>query len=99
MIIVDVPKLCGDDIISRTSGKILRQHLLDHWKEDKISLKFYGKEVRSSSFFDEAIALLVRDFDKEIKELQNKLEFPDLDAIDRALLNDTLRKRLKELQR
>lgn len=94
--IVHVSTICGDDIISRQSGRLLRDFLIANWAQDKIELYFDGKCVASVSFFDEAIGLLVKREGKSIDDIKTKLSFPDLDPQDKLLLNHTLLNRVRE---
>jgi hypothetical protein len=93
---VDIHKICGADIISRDAGKKVRDEILAHWNEEKIRILAGGKVIASVSFFDEAFGLLMKKGKKTWPEVRSKLDFPDLSAEDRALLNSVIRTRLDE---
>jgi hypothetical protein len=93
---ISVPKLCGTDIISREAGKKVREAILKSWSEPTIRLLFEGQVVASVSFFDEAIGLLIKKGNKSLEDMRSKLEFPDLSAEDRKLLNNVMRTRIEE---
>lgn len=94
--IIDVPSICGEDLISREAGRKIRQLILAHWNEPTIELHFNGKLIGSVSFFDEAIGLLMKREGKMLDEIRQKLKFPDLLKEDRALLRHTVTARIKE---
>lgn len=93
---INITEVCGDDVISRDSGRKVRDLILAHWNEPQIRLLFSGRTVGSVSFFDEAIGLLLKRGNKTPDELKNKLVFPDLKAADRMLLNYVVATRVKE---
>lgn len=95
---INVPSICGEDLISRESGKKIRSLLLDHWSESKIILDFEDKLIGSVSFFDEALALLLKKGGKSIQEIQDKIGFKNLKKEDRDLLNFVIAARVKELE-
>lgn len=92
--IIDISKVCGEDIISREAGQKIRKLILTHWDEAIIELKFNGRLVGSLSFFDEAIGLLIKREGKTAGEMKEKLRFPDLLKEDLILLNYTVTTRL-----
>ncbi len=96
---INVTEICGDDIISRDSGRKIRDLILAHWDEPKISLIFSGRTVGSVSFFDEAIGALLKRGSKTPDEVKRKLVFPDLKPEDRMLLNYVVATRVKEAER
>lgn len=95
---INVPEICGEDIISRDAGHKIREIILAHWNEENIIVKFGGKTVGSVSFFDEAIGLLLKRGDKPIAEVKKKLKFPDLKPEDSTLLNYVVATRLQEIK-
>ena len=95
--VIDVPKICGEDLISRDAGQKIRRLILSSWNEPLIELKFNGRLVGSVSFFDEAIGLLMKKEGKSLDEIKKKLHFPDLLKEDQMLLNYTMNARIKEL--
>lgn len=96
MIEIDVPKTCGDDLITRNAGRKVRDVLLENWEQDVIEIRFSGRRIASVSFFDEAIGLLLKRGGKTMDEITSKLRFPDIHPGDRRLLNSVLRARLDE---
>ena len=94
---IDVPKVCGEDIISRDSGKKIREMILAHWDQEVISIEFGGRTVGSLSFFDEAIGLLLKQDGKPMEEIKKKLKFPDLKPEDKKLLNYVMSARVREM--
>jgi len=94
--VIDVPEICGDDLISRASGLKIRECILTHWDQDVIEIRLHGKLVGSVSFFDEAIGLLMKREKKSLAEIKQKLKFPDILKEDRVLLNHTVMTRVRE---
>jgi hypothetical protein len=95
-VIIDVSRVCGEDIISRDSGHKIRDLILENWDKEIIELHFGGRTVGSVSFFDEAIGLLLKKGGKSVDEVRKKLKFPDLKLEDRTLLNYVVVTRIKE---
>lgn len=93
---INIPQICGDDIISRDAGKKIRDLILANWDEDEIRLIVAGRTVGSVSFFDEAIGLLMKRGNKSPNEVLKKLKFPDLKPEDKTLLNYVFATRNKE---
>src|SRR4030095_12671855 len=93
---IDVPNVCGEDLISRDSGKKIRDLILSNWNSNKIVLDFKDKLIGSVSFFDEAIALLIKKGNKHLDEIHSKLHFLNLRQEDRYLLNYVFSTRVKE---
>lgn len=96
---INVPEVCGEDIISRDAGHKIREIILSHWDDEKIVIAFAGKTVGSVSFFDEAFGLLLKRGGKPVEEIRKKLNFPDLRPEDRTLLNYVMTTRLQEIKK
>lgn len=96
MSVIDVPAVCGEDIISRDAGRKVRELILSQWKEDHVEIWFSGRTVGSVSFFDEAIGLLFKKGGKTMEEIRAKLRFPDIRPEDRTLLNLVVTTRIQE---
>ena len=97
---IDVLKECGqEDIISRKAGAIIRALIIKNWSEKEISLVFSGKEIGYVSFFDEAIALLLKRNNKTKEEIVKKIKFQDIQPTDRNLLNHVFIARVMEQQK
>ncbi len=94
--IINVPEICGEDIISREAGKKIRTLINDNWDQPRIEIQFGGKLVGSVSFFDEAIGLLMKRDKKTLNEMRMKLRFPDLQKQDKMLLNNIMTTRIRE---
>lgn len=94
--VIDVPGICGEDLISREAGRKIRELILSHWNEPILELHFNGRRIGSVSFFDEAIGLLMKREGKNLDEMRQKLKFPDLLKEDRILLKYTMSARIKE---
>jgi hypothetical protein len=94
--VIDVAKMCGEDLISRDAGRKVREMMLASWHEAEIELRFSGHTVGSVSFFDEAVGLLLKRDKKTIEEVRRKLKFPDLLPPDRMLLNHVVEVRIQE---
>ncbi len=96
--VIDVVQVCGEDIISRDSGRKVRDLILSCWDEPSIDVIFGGRRVGSVSFFDEAIGLLMKRGKKSAEEIGSKLKFPDLKPEDRRLLNHVFSARVQEIK-
>lgn len=82
-----IKELLGGDIaISMAKGKNLYDLLLQNINNhDKIILDFDGVTIFASPFFNASIGYLLKDFD--IKDLQLKLSFTNLNGVGLNLLN------------
>ena len=92
---INVRQICGNDYISRSAGKKIRDILIENWDQENFEIVLGETPIGSASFFDEAFALLITLEKKEIKELQIKLNFKDLKREDKQLLNYVLKDALK----
>jgi len=93
---LSVREICGEDVISRAAGKKFREKILEHWEAPKLEILIGETPNGSASFFDEAIALLIKRDSKTIDELKKKLIFSDISDADRKLLNYVLLARVQE---
>jgi hypothetical protein len=93
---INVPEICGEDLISRDAGHKIRDIIVSHWDDEVIEVEFGGKAVGSVSFFDEAIGLLLKREKKATEEVRRKLKFPDIKPEDRTLLNYVMSARVQE---
>ncbi len=79
----------GTQTVSREDGQAIAKKLLKAMeKEDKVVIDFDNILIASVSFFDEAIGKLAFKYSREV--LAKKLSFENIEAYDRALLNDIL---------
>lgn len=94
---LSIQKHCGVDRVSRDDGLRMREWIIKQWnKNDRIVFDFENILIASVSFLDEAFAKLAFDYSKD--ELVKKLKFENLQHFDRALLNDLVRARIKEME-
>jgi len=94
---ISIEKNCGENRISREDGLRLREWIEKEWeKNDKLTFDFGNILIASVSFIDEAFAKLAFDHSKD--ELVNKLKFENLRPFDRALLNDLVVARIREME-
>ena len=81
-----VKRLVGVNAISMSSGRKLREEILNEWsKSEKIVIDFEGVEVFASPFFNSGVGFLLKDND--IAQLQGKLVFEGISDHGRRLLN------------
>ncbi|MCB0413151.1 MAG: DUF4325 domain-containing protein [Bdellovibrionales bacterium] len=93
---LNVRDICGQDIISRDAGLKFRKVLLSNWKNKSIEIELGDQVIGSASFFDEAIALLIKREKKSIQEITKKLKFVDITNEDKKILNYVLMARISE---
>ncbi len=92
---INIKSTCGQNIITRDDGEVIRDIIFESWKkEDKIVLDFENIQIASVSFIDEAFGMLANGYSRS--EMQSKLEFQNMDVYDKELLNDILIYRLKQ---
>lgn len=89
---LSIIEVCGEDVISREAGKKFREVLIESWNEETIEIMIGNTPIGSASFFDEAIALLLKRENKSIDEVRKKLKFIDISEEDRKLLNYVMNK-------
>lgn len=83
---INVYEVIGKNAISMQSGDKIYQLINSNLENtESIILDFKNVELFASPFFNAAIGYLLKDMD--IKELQAKLKFENLDEIGRNLLN------------
>ncbi len=93
---IDVPNICGNDLISRDSGKKIRDLILQNWEDSEITVDLGNKLIGSVSFFDEAFALLIKKGNKSPDEILEKIHFIQMKPEDKDLLNYVFSTRVKE---
>ncbi len=93
---IDVPMICGTDLISRDSGKKIQELILQNWESPEITIDLGNKLIGSVSFFDEAFALLIKKGNKSLDEILKKIHFIRMKPEDRDLLNYVFSTRVKE---
>jgi STAS-like domain of unknown function (DUF4325) len=90
MIRIRVEELIGRSGLSKRSGNILYEAIIDHIKENqKIVLDFAGVDAFASLFFNASIGRLLKDYSPE--ELNERLDFENLTPVGQ----DTLRRTIK----
>lgn len=93
--IVKIKDIAGPNLISRTEGRKVYDHILDIWDEDDtITVSFDGVEVASLSFFNAAFSPFF--FDHSLDEVKSKLQFIDISSNDKYLLNRSVKSALEQ---
>ena len=91
--IIDIPKICPKDRISRVAGETLRHEIIEKLKSyDEVIVLFHGKRIASTSFIDEALAKLIDETLNE-QEFWEKVILKDITKGDLKLLKSIIRSR------
>ena len=86
---INLKERCGKQTITREDGEQINKLIVDAWdRESKITIDFSNILIASVSFLDEAFGKLTFNYAKD--HLKQKLSFDNLEAYDRALLNDII---------
>ena len=93
---LSIKKVCGKDFISRDAGKMFRDAIIKNWDKDVIEITVGSIPIGSASFFDEAIALLLKRENKTPDEVRKKLKFVDITDEDKKILNYVMMARMTE---
>ena len=87
--VLSVTEICGSKRLTRDDGNLINEHVSKMWdKFDSITIDFNNIPMASVSFLDQALGIFALDHDLE--EVKRKLEFVNISAFDRRLLNDIL---------
>jgi guanylate kinase len=98
-IALSVDEICGPNIYSRGDGRILYQQIKKALKKSsKVIVEFYGKEIASESFLDEAIIEFY--LPPESPDVADRLILRNMTRPDQVLLGRILeyRKRLSSTE-
>ena len=96
--LIDIRRVCGEDTISREAGKRIRNLILDNWSTKSVAIDFKNKLIGSVSFFDEALALLIKKGNKKLDEIIKKIRLVNLRKEDKDLVNYVFASRVKEAE-
>jgi hypothetical protein len=83
---IPVKEIVGINAISMNSGKKIKELIIKEWDDsEQIILDFSEVNVFASPFFNASIGALLKD--KDIKQLQEKLDFQGISEHGKRLLN------------
>ncbi len=97
MVMIDVKRELGSDIVTREHGRRLRDLIFRAWEEGPVVVDFNGLQITSVSFLDEAFGQIA--LSRGAAELDRKVQLKNLDRFDQALLADILQSRSREARR
>lgn len=84
-IILDLDKVCGNNIYSRADGKILYENIENALQSySKVIVQFNDKEIASESFLDEAI--VEHYFRQTSNDVKNRIVLRNVTKPDQILL-------------
>ncbi len=96
--VVNIKRICGKNVVTRDDGRKIYDAITKHWKKAKnIIIDFSNLSIASVSFLDEAIGHLV--FKYSIEDIVKKLSLNRIRKFDRALLNDIMASRIRQVKR
>ena len=93
--IININKVCGNNIVTREDGKKVHDLIIQQWNEfEKIQIDFGNVLIASVSFIDDIFGKLAFEFERQT--VQSKLQIVNIQDFDRALVNDILISRFRQ---